>query len=766
MKKVWFPILPDAETRRICAKGTPVLVDGDWDCAYPYLYAIGDRQPMSRLIARVEKVDLRPMLFDEKALRYREVEGRRVWRVCANSPGDIPKLRDMLIERGYSVSQSYIKFALRVSGDTNLKSGPPDIPKAVLEAVQRTPRILAFDVEEVGSVAYVGYTTNGVDVDIIKVRRDTRLPPSELPGDVDYAAGYNVFKIDVKYLPMVGRYVVDASGRFVPLIDLYLLFTGGFGGALGKVESSEGLYDVARQLGIHVELGKSDVELLRIKRKRAKLGQLDEEEVERYLGMDVLVTYRLAARVIPILEGLGAAVGGDALTIAQVGEDASPGHLMEFLIHKKMERLGFVLGDRKRKWAYAAGDKVKVRAVGVFRNVAEYDFSAMYPSLIAQYGVDPTSLKECADGYEIALGEGRDGKELAVKMRRRICFEGGPIWELHVTVLEARKAVKKVSKAADQAVKILANSGYGIYGKSNGFGIINEGVAAYIAQLSLAVFEDLWNKFSPVYGDTDSTYIPLNGQDPERLLEEINSYVADKWRGPHGSRLEMKLEGVWDIFFVPPAESGRPAEKHYVKIRGNEIIIKGAALKPHTLPAFLRYGGYYHWAKVITTEAVTLGEASSLSTLLAQIRELPIEDLFVEKSFSLRDFFYTDDGKPISTIDASRQPIAAWLAYKYGRVVARFSGREISVEPKLDLDAIDTVWYLPVVSRDKVYTYYLLADGRPVEVVFYAAVDSRLRRVDVERRAVHPISEEQVRDRAKAVVLDHKFFKYFAQSRL
>ena len=97
MKKVWFPILADVEARRICAKGTPVLVDGDWDCAYPYLYAIGDRQPMSKLIAWVEKVDLRPMLFDEKALRYREVEGRRVWRVYANSSGDIPRLRESLI---------------------------------------------------------------------------------------------------------------------------------------------------------------------------------------------------------------------------------------------------------------------------------------------------------------------------------------------------------------------------------------------------------------------------------------------------------------------------------------------------------------------------------------------------------------------------------------------------------------------------------------------------------------------------------------------
>ena len=71
------------------------------------------------------------------------------------------------------------------------------------------------------------------------------------------------------------------------------------------------------------------------------------------------------------------------MVVAQVGETASPGHLFEFLIHKEMERLGYVLVDRRKEAEYAAGDKVRVRAAGVFCNVAEYDFSAMQPQTAA-----------------------------------------------------------------------------------------------------------------------------------------------------------------------------------------------------------------------------------------------------------------------------------------------------------------------------------------------------------------------------------------------
>jgi len=628
----------------------------------------------------------------------------------------------------------------------------------VLEAVQRRPRILAFDVEVAGGRVYVGYTVDGEHVTILTLERGGRVRPKHLPSDVEYAVGYNSWEFDAPYLPAVGRYVLQAGGRLVPHVDLFPLFAGGFGSSLGKTEAATGLYDVAHQLGVHKELGFTVEKFLRVKRMRGRLSQLTENEVKNYLIADVLVTYTLASKVVPILEGLGAAVGGDALTVAQVGETASPGHLFEFLIHKEMEHLGYVLADRRRQYDYLAGDKVRVRAAGIFRNVAEYDFSAMYPSLIAQDGVDPTSAKECATGQEVVLGHGKK-KKFKPAVKRRICFEGGPIWQLHVSVLEARKSVKKVSKAADQAVKILANSGYGIYGKA-GLGVINEWVAAYIAQKTDAIHADLWQRYKPLYGDTDSAYVEVGGGDPEAFLKEINAYVADRWRGPFGARMELKLEGVWDYVWIPVSKkSGNPTKKNYIKIRENDIVVKGNTLKPHTLPAFLRYGEYYSVAKALIEGTTTM------SQMLSKVDVLPLEDLFIEESFSIREAFFTD-GRLIKNVDKSRYPYFALLVAKYGRVEARMVGGNVHVEPVLNLDAIETVWYLPVDSKDKTYTYIVLLDDGPHEVTFTATADNELHKVVARLISKRPVPEEQVRERAKAVIFDHPLFAYFSQARL
>jgi len=753
MRRVWFAGVSKEIAKEMCEDGTPVVVDGRWDCAQSYLYAVGDKRPAPKLAVKVVPTDLSPMAFD--GLRYAPTRGK-VWRVYASSPSDIPDLREELMAKGYLVSQSYIKFGMRVAGDANLKAGAPDIPAAVLEAVGRRPRVLAFDVEVVGGKVYVGYTVDGEDVVIVELERGERVRGADLPGDVDYAVGYNSWEFDAPYLPSLGRYVIAAGGRIVPHVDLYPLFAGGFGSALGKSEAAVGLYDVARQLGVDKDLGLSEEKLLRIKRMRGRLHQLSDAEVKKYLIVDVMVTYTLASKVVPILEGLGAAVGGDALTVAQVGETASPGHLFEFLIHKEMEHLGYVLADREREWDYAAGDKVRVRAAGIFRNVAEYDFSAMYPSLIVQDGVDPTSVRECSDGHEAVLGHGRRDR-FTPQVRKRICFEGGPIWRLHVAVLEARKAVKAVSKAADQAVKILANSGYGIYGKA-GLGVINEWVAAYIAQKTDAIHADLWQRYRPIYGDTDSLYVQVG--DPEAFLKEINAYVADRWRGPFGARLELKLEGVWDYLWIPVTEKGKPAEKNYVKIRGEEVVVKGGSLKPHGLPVFLRYGEFYQWAKAL------IAGSASLSKLLAKVETLPLEDLFVEDSFTVRELFYSREGEPIKSIDVSRQPALALLATRHKRLVATFNGRIVQIDPPLDLDEIETLWYLPVNTRGDVYTYILLVDRGLVEVSFTAALDKKLGRMEVSLVSMRPTPEGKVRERAKAVVLSHPLFSYFAVGRL
>jgi len=172
----------------------------------------------------------------------------------------------------------------------------------------------------------------------------------------------------------------------------------------------------------------------------------------------------------------------------------------------------------------------------------------------------------------------------------------------------------------------------------------------------------------------------------------------------------------------------------------------------------MRYGEYYPTAKELIEGRTTV------SQVLSQVDVLPLEDLFVEESFSVKEVFFAD-GRLIKNVDKSRYPYFALLVAKYGRVEARMVGGKVRVEPELDLDAIETVWYLPVQSTDKSYTYIVLLDG-PHEVTFTATADNELKKVVARLISKRPVPEDMVRERAKAVILDHSLFRYFAQGRL
>jgi len=730
---------------------------------FPYAYVIGRRPPRLSGDVEVEETDLTPMVFD--GLRYVE-SSERVWQVYADSPQEIPKIREKLWKMGYKTSQCYIKFALRAAGDLTLGRNVPN-PAAVVEEIPHVrPRILAVDVEVRSDGVYIGYTL-GDDVVI------TRNPKDLEDIDYDFAVGYNSWGFDYQYLPVYqgSKYALKNKRGLKPLMDLYALFDGGYASSLSLTERALALYDVARQLGVHRQLGLSEVELLRVKSLRAKIDVLPHDVLERYLALDVMVTHKIAATAVPVLEAVGRMVGANAMVVNQLAAPptpASPGHLVEFYVHKMFEAEGRVLQDTKRDAEYEAGEKVRVRDVGRYETVAEYDFRAMYPSLIAQDGIDPTSVRECADGFEVKTS----------KDSKRICFDGGPVRDLFDLLLETREKAKKISKTADQAVKIMANSGYGIFGKS-GVGIVNIYIAAYIAQKTDAIHADLWNRYSPIYGDTDSLYVELQGRDPEKLLEEINGYVADRWRGPYGSRLQLKLEAVWNHLLIPPSKSGEKQKKNYVKIRGEEVVIKGGALSPRTLPAHLRYGKAYEWVRRLVA-----GEAS-LSDLFAELERVPVEALLVERSTQLRELFLVKskprnkDNKrvplirPITRFDGNRLPIVAYLVAKYGSFTAYIERDKVDISIKgLNLSDIINVYALELEGRGDRKEYVVLVGGRLYWVAFkpsVATIDAGGRKVvraSAVREAMREVAREEVMQIVKKKIASHPLFAYFAQGRL
>jgi DNA polymerase I len=731
----------------------------------PYLFVIGSSPPPQlRGVLDVRRADLNPYAYDGTA--YSPASGMRAYVVYAETPGAVPKLREEYWRRGFYTSQSYIKFALRASVDLHFGCAVGKCArfKRRFEPIveSRQVKVMAVDVEVVNGKAIYGYTVDGVDISY------TEDPSDVLTAEeVDYIVTYNGWGFDYRYIndlclkekPGCTKYAVETPWGYVPILDLYVMARGGFKSAMGVQEESYTLYDVARQFGVHTELGISERNLYTVKRLRSMLSYLSEAELKNYLGADVLVTYYTAAKMVPIMETLGNMVGAGTGVINVVAETSSPGLIGEIVLQKELERDGVVLAERdinalikeklgitvasnsddeeeegeeetRKVKLYRAGEKVRLRSSGIYRNVAEYDFRAMYPSLMANDGVDPISVRECANGFAVETVEGV----------KKVCFGGGHLSKLADMLLSAREEAKKKSKALDQAVKILANSLYGVFGK-RGVGIQNLWVAGYVAQKTEAIFGDLWNRYRPIYGDTDSMYIPLEGRNPVALMDEINTYLARAY----GAKMQVKLEEVWDyVVYLPDTN------KNYVKIRGAKTVLKGAALAVRRMPLALRLRGT-EWVREMV-------EARSPSTVYRLLESAPDEELFIEVSMTWREFFYVKKSERfVDRLDASRLPIAAYLAYSRGQGEYR--------PETFPLDGFVSVLYLPVetTGADKSLLIY---DGGVWRVSFSAVADPKMKKVVIKKVAKRQADRRDAIETAKKVASDYPVVKFLSQSTL
>jgi DNA polymerase I len=705
---------------------------------YPYFYAIGDGPP-PRLpgVRAVERADLEPWAFS--GVSYAPLGGRRAYRIVADAPALVPVLRERYVQRGYMTSQSNVPYGYRASADLDGGAVAAD-PLAALEPLAgRKPRVLAVDVEVVGRDVYIGFASSDGDVTVTRSPRDV----AAAAAGHDAVVGYNSYAFDALYLRdvMPTRYVVDAPDGLKPHVDLYVIAESRAASAFGKVESGSTLYEVALQVGALPE-GVGVRELMRAKLARARLAHMSAAELRQYLSLDVRVTHALGSKWHALLSALGTLLGVSPMAQVQLLERGTTALMCEVAYHRELGRRGRLYAERFREIDYGGEDKTRAGAPGVYSGVAELDFSMMYPATYTAFRVAPDNARECPGGFEVRTSAGV----------KRICFDGeSPVWEAMRQFFEMRRATKRIRDAlpeADWAVKILANSAYGGFARRAGVGIVNEYAAAFIFQYTSRVFDSLWQWLEtggapPVYGDTDSVYVVARS--PERLLQDANDYV----RGL-GPLYEMKLEGVWERFVLPPRRAGGAAEKSYVKAAGETVVVKGSKLRPHDLPRGMRY---YAWRETL---GAWLRGAGRLGELVERwVMAAPLEELFVEKSTSLRDLFRNARGEPKSKLHhMSDIPALAALAVRSGGTAA-VTERSINGRRAPGSTILDAM-FIPVETRGEEKKYVLYVDGRAVmasvRVRYSCSADGCAASVSAAWR---PLPELAVRSHAARYVLSH-----------
>lgn len=682
--------------------GRRLVVDGELYSDFkPYMLV-----DVKKNIEGVEYEDIGVMdVYVYNKGEYRHME-KRVFRAVVDKPGRVPELR----KRFPAFSQSYIKYAYRSAIDlaVSRKSDLLTYRSSVEDLFSSSPSFEVFDIEVRGSDIFVGMS-NGKEHWIQRFSTSGGMHVVDLPmftSGSTYLVGYNVWGFDMAllgklpfdYKPKLSKYAMVTANGLKPVIDLYVLASSRFSSSFGVGLRALQLVDVAYSVGL---LKANEV---MYKRVRERIATASDKEVQEYLTKDLEITHRLASAWVPLAEALGKLFNVNAMVVNQVAESASPGHLVEGLIHKHLLMNGAVVMDSYRNFKIptAGGErKTRLRQAGVYGNVAEFDFSAMYPTTMVQYKLDPLTAYTCSNGYEVTYIEGSP-------VKAKVCFKEGPVYDVFKKLYEVRQFTKQLKKTGsdlpDKAAKIAVNSAYGITGKG-GWGIISPLVFSFIFEFTDNIHSQMFNtkmldKYLPIYGDTDSFfYVNVPEGELKNLEGDVNSFVKK-----YGELYEVKLEGYFQRMFIP-------IKKNYILINGGEPAeIKGAVFKPSNMPeAFrYRYDMYTHFGQDLRKYIADV------------IRQEETDALFVEHTMKLRELTFSQKGVAIRSTGVKRTRILAWLAGCVGaplEVIGDSNGISIN-GARYNQDIIVQAKVIPISDSGEKKRYYLDCKGeyRYVEV--------------------------------------------------
>ncbi|RMG58502.1 MAG: hypothetical protein D6713_07575 [Deltaproteobacteria bacterium] len=295
------------------------------------------------------------------------------------------------------------------------------------------------------------------------------------------------------------------------------------------------------------------------------------------------------------LEGLVELTRLSRLSLERVCR-ASPGTIISAMEVERALRQGILVPSRKRQveqFRDAAslveadkGGLVYAPPLGVFEEVAEFDFASMYPTIMAKNNISPETLDcPCCGGPAIP----ETGTRTCRKRR-------GLIPEVLEPILERRRVLKrrareaaspgesKVFTARQTALKWILVVSFGFLGYRNArFGKIeaHEAVTALGRDALLTAKEVAEREgFSFLHGLTDALWVKKEGAS----LEE---YEALGRRMSEAAGLEVALEGVyrWIAFLPSKTRPGVPVPSRFVGLfRGGEVKVRGLACRRRDTP--------------------------------------------------------------------------------------------------------------------------------------------------------------------------------------
>ena len=252
----------------------------------------------------------------------------------------------------------------------------------------------------------------------------------------------------------------------------------------------------------------------------------------------------------------------------------------------KLHRAGYISPNRPISGGLASpGGYVMDSQPGIYNNVLVLDFKSLYPSIIRTFKIDPMGLIEGLKEPDEAIPGFRGG-----------CFsrEQHFLPDIITSLWKQRDEAKRNKDAArSQAIKILMNSFYGVLG-SGGCPFYDTRLASSITmrghdimQTTAELIKEKGHKV--IYGDTDSTFVWLEGELTraqacdigDKLAEDINTFWQQKLKDEFSleCHLEIEFETHFEKFLMPTVRgSDMGSKKRYAGIKSNSDGMPGTLM--------------------------------------------------------------------------------------------------------------------------------------------------------------------------------------------
>jgi len=246
------------------------------------------------------------------------------------------------------------------------------------------------------------------------------------------------------------------------------------------------------------------------------------DELFRYSLDDVVATYRIAEKILPLNMELTRIVGQPLFDISRM----ATGQQAEWFLVRKAYQYGELVPNKpshsefsKRRGRRAVGGYVKEPERGLHENIVQFDFRSLYPSIIISKNISPDTLtdeKDCDCHVAPEYGY-RFRKEPAGFVPSVI----GEILSERVRIKGEMKRSddpmeRKILNVQQEALKRLANTMYGVYGYSRFRWYSMECAEAITAwgrdyiKRTIKIAEEFG--FHTVYADTDGFYATYTGR--------------------------------------------------------------------------------------------------------------------------------------------------------------------------------------------------------------------------------------------------------------